>query len=271
MTTPSSIPLTARADRNGLAVIGSTAHEIRGIRFDDGEGGANPATPAAPAAPAPAAATPPATPAAPAPGAAPEATPPAAAPAPAGQPAPSPQNGGDEITAPVGGVPFDQLPPETQAEVRRLRQADRANREAMRNGMTAETREQLGRALGFIEEPPAGAEEVTARVSELTTSLNDAQRANMVLLAAPDAGARAASLLDSRSFTESIAGLDPTDRAGITAAITQWVTEHPEHRATPAIPPAPGASRPAGEGTPTRKTGLVGAIADAIGQPKPPA
>ena len=178
-------------------------------------------------------------------------------------PAPAPGDGPAD-TDPVGGVPFDQLPPATQTEVRRLRQADRAAREALKGGMTPEMREQIGRALGFIEETPPAAEDVTARVSQLTSSLADAQRANMVLLAAPDAGARAASLLDSRSFTESIAGLEPTDSAGITAAIKTWIDAHPEHRAAPALPPAPGPGRPGGDQRSSGKSGLEAAVAAAL-------
>ena len=39
--TASSIP-TALADRDGLAVIGRTIHDLRGIRFEEGTGGAAP-------------------------------------------------------------------------------------------------------------------------------------------------------------------------------------------------------------------------------------
>jgi len=67
---------TAVRDRDGLAVIGRTLHDLRGVRFVEGEDGGTPPTPPAPA------------PAPPAPAPAPPA-PPAPAPAP---PAPAPIN-----------------------------------------------------------------------------------------------------------------------------------------------------------------------------------
>jgi len=249
-------PLAARGP-DGLAIIGRTLHDLRGIRFDTGEGGNAPAAPAAPApspAPAPAPANPP-TPAPPA-NPAPAAAPPANPPAPPADP--------NDPEAPVGGVAFADLPAETQQEVRRLRQADRANRAALAAGMTEERRTELGKLLGFVDEQPDPAA-VTARVSELTSTNAELARANMVLLTALDAGARAASLLDSKSFTESIAGLEPTDKAGITAAIQTWLTAHPEHRATagPALPPTPGSPGHTGDKSAV-KPGLEGAIASAL-------
>jgi hypothetical protein len=123
--------------------------------------------------------------------------------------------------------------------------------------------------LGFVDSTPDPAA-VTARVSELTSQNADLARANMVLVTAQDVGARAASLLDSRSFTESIAGLEPTDSAGIKTAIQTWLTAHPEHRATgtPALPPTPGSPGHTGEKSAV-KPGLAGAIASALNTPKP--
>lgn len=244
---------------DGLAVIGRTLADLRGHRFVDAPGGNPPAPPAPPAEPAP---TPPPAPAPtpPAPAAPAQPTPPPAPPATGGDP---------EIEAPVGGVAFADLPAETQAEVRRLRQADRANRAALAAGMTEERRTELGKLLGFVDDTPDPAA-VTARVSELTSRNAELARANMVLVTAQDVGARAASLLDSRSFTESIASLEPTDSAGITAAIQTWLTAHPEHRATPApaLPPTPGSPGHAGEKSAV-KPGLAGAIASALTTPKP--
>jgi len=75
-------PIPTLRNRDGLAVIGRTMHDLRGIRFDEGEGGNTPPVPAAPSAAPPAAppAAPTAPPAPPAPPAAPESPP--AAPAP---------------------------------------------------------------------------------------------------------------------------------------------------------------------------------------------
>ncbi|TQL46679.1 hypothetical protein FB562_2203 [Homoserinimonas aerilata] len=69
----------ALRDRDGLAVIGRTLHDLRGIRFEEGEGGNQP--PAAPPA------APPAPPAAPTP---PPPAPPVAPPVPPAAPTPPP-------------------------------------------------------------------------------------------------------------------------------------------------------------------------------------
>lgn len=75
MATPVKYRHPVAINRDGMAQIGPTLFQLRGIRFAEGEGGDAPAAPAAPAPAAPA----PAAPAAPAPAPAPAA--PAAAPA----------------------------------------------------------------------------------------------------------------------------------------------------------------------------------------------
>ena len=253
--TASSIP-PALADRDGLAVIGRTIHDLRGIRFEEGTGGAAPAAPAEPAEPAePAAPAPAATPAAP--------TVPAA----------------DPLTVPVGDVPFDQLPPATQAEVRRLRQADLAWRQERTQlqgqVLTPEQRAAVAAAIGLQSgeqlTPEQLAQQTATRAAELESSLAAEKRANMVLLTAQDAGANANLLLDSRGFTESIAGLDPNDRAAIQTAITTWLQAHPEHKTQPGtqLPPSSGPTRQQGATTGAAKPGLEGAIAGVLAKQTP--
>lgn len=264
-TTPKLTPAAVACGPDGMALLGRTVHDLRGFRYSDagntGPAGAAAAAAAAPAAPAAPAATtetaPPATTAA-APAAPATTTPTTAAPAAPG----SVGDSTDGITAPVGDVKFEDLPAATQAEVRRLRQADQAAREQRRT---------LGLALGYEKETPSP-DQLTTQVGELTTRATAAEsraqaaeRANIVLLEAPDAGGNANLLLDSRGFTESIAGLDPTDRAAIQTAIKTWVAAHPEHAGQASIRgqlPGSSTGRQAGAtGTP-RKPGLEGAIAD---------
>lgn len=107
-------------DRDGMAVIGRTLHDLRGIRFEDGEGGNAPAAPpAAPAAPA----APPAAPAAP------------AAPAPAAPAAPAPVN--------HRGDPDDH--------VRELRQEAKERREALEKEQAAHKTAQQERDAAAAE------------------------------------------------------------------------------------------------------------------------
>lgn len=236
-----------------------------------------PAAPPAATPPAAPPATPPADPAHnPAPPAPPApATPPPAAP-PATPPA-TPPAATDPITAPVGNVPFDQLPPETQAEVRRLRQADQQARQQRTEweqaGITPERRKELGKLLGYEQDETPDPAALAASIAQTTTRAETAEaraseleRANMVLLTAPDAGARAASLLDSKGFTESIKALDATDQTGIRTAIDTWLQTHPEHRASPAIPPSSATPRPQGATQGQPKPGLEGAISKAYQQ-----
>ncbi len=274
-TKPAPAP-ACTADRDGFAVLGMTRHARMGIRYSNGEGGAAPAAaPAGQAADAAAAAAAaPAHPGAgtPAAGAAPAAaaaTPPAAAATPDA-------NGKipDAQQPPVGGVPFAELPAETQAEVRRLRADDAKWRQQLATGMTDETRQTLGKALGFIDDTPTpealakGLGEVTTRAEAAESRATAAERANMVLLTAPDANANASLLLDSKGFAAKIEGLDPTDSAGIKAAIEAWVKDNPAHALGPVRPGLPATSGPRQQGSPQTpaKPGLEGAVAAAMGQ-----
>lgn len=229
------------ADRDGLAIIGRTLHDLRGIRFEDGPGGGTPAP-----APAPAPAPQPAPTPTPAPAPAPAPTPtPAPAPAPTPAPTPAPQPtppaaDDPEIHGPVGDVPFDQLPAATQAEVRRLRLADRAARERAREQESAAT-----------------------RAAELESRATAAERANMVLLQAPDAGANPRTLLDSVAFQTYLGTQDVSDTAKAKTAIENWLKDHPEHRASTAAPSS-GGTRPQGGAPGQTKPGLEGAVASRI-------
>jgi hypothetical protein len=267
-------PPACRIDADGMALIGTPRLDMMGLRFHSGDP-VNPPSATTPPATTPPATTPPAT-------TSPATTPPATTPPSTTPPTTTPPAAEDPITAPVGDVKFADLPPETQAEVRRLRTLDQQNRakatEWEAAGISPAMREQLGKALGFVEENPT-VEGLTGKVGELTTRASEAEaglaaanRANMVLLQAPDAGARAASLLDSKGFTESIAGLDPTDATGIRTAIDTWLTSHPEHRASGVIagtiPPSGVTPRAGGAGS-QAKPGLEGAIAGALAQQQP--
>lgn len=185
-----------------------------------------PATPAAPATPAPAAA-----PAPPAP-----ATPPAA------------------TTAPAAAAP-DETP---EQKIERLEAAVKtANSEAAKARTTAkqnaadearkELAQQIGKALGLVEDETIDPAKLTEQVSTATAETKAARVELAVFHAAAAAGADATALLDSRTFMAKLASVDPADTAAVTTAITEAVTANPGFAAvtTPRLPapnPALGSS-----------------------------
>lgn len=251
--TPRRTPLglAQRDELTGLALLGRTLADLRGHRFTDAPGGGAPA-PAAPPAPA---------------------EPPA-------EPAPKADDKPADPTAPLGDVPFDQLPKATQDEVRRLRELDKTHRSEkaamqaqLEAGMTPAQRKELGKLLGYEKDDTPDvaaltetATTATTRAQALESSNADLTRANIVLLEAPDAGGNSRLLLDSKAFTDSIKGLDPADSGAIKTAIETWLTAHPEHKAAagPAIPPSSAPQRQQGAGGGVAKPGLEGAISKAM-------
>ena len=139
-------------------------------------------------------------------------------------------------------------------------------------GITPERRKELGRLLGYEQDETPDLATLSSQAAALTTRAETAeaglaaqQRANIVLLQAPDAGGNPRLLLDSTSFTESIKGLDPADPAAFKAAIETWLAAHPEHKATPTtpVPGSVGVTRQQGATGAAPKPGLEGAIAKA--------
>lgn len=252
---------------DGMALLGRTVHDLRGFRFAEAGGGGDGA-PAVPPGTTPSPAAEP-----------PKAEPPATEPPKGGEPPKAePPKDGDPITAPVGGVPFNELPAETQTEVRRLRTRDREatqqRTEWEQAGITPERRKELGKLLGYEKDETPDVAALTGSVAALTTRAETAEeravaaeRANMVLLEAPDAGGNAKLLLDSNGFTATIKALDAPDQAAIQNAIKTWVAAHPEHAARPTggLPAASGGRQQGASGLPA-KTGLEGAVAKQLGQ-----
>lgn len=103
---------------------------------------------------------------------------------------------------------------------------DNAAQEA-RNGLVQE----LGKALGLVEDGDntPDADKLTQQLTEQTNAAKQSQLELAVYKAAsnPDLGADAAALLDSRSFLETVAELDPTKTDDITSAIKEAVKDNP--------------------------------------------
>jgi hypothetical protein len=196
------------------------------LRYFEGENGGAPGgtPPAAPAAPA----APPAAPAPPAPAPAAPTPPPAASPA-AQPPAATPP------------INYRGDPDEYVRELRAENKTAREAREAAEKERDAATQEREA----------AAAERDTLK------------REKAVLLAAPRLGASADLLLDSGSFTQTLASIDLADQAAVDKAITDALERNSAFRTGPALPPSSGGGHQGGspnQPTPT----LEGAVKAAL-------
>lgn len=217
-------------DRDGLAVIGRTRHDLMGIRYE-GEPGGN--TPPAPVPAPPADPVPAPTPAPPAP---PAPAPPAPAPAP---PAPTPQ---PPAPTPAPPINFQGDPNEY---VRDLREENKTRREANQD---------LTTKVGTLTQTN---ETLTAQNASLA-------RANAVILAAGGLGANASAILDAKSLDTKLAAVDPSDPEAVKAFITEAITANPAFKTGPALPPTSGGGHQGGTPPATSLT-LDGAVKKALG------
>lgn len=156
--------------------------------------------------------------------------------------------------------PWDD-PAAAQAEIERLRKENAKDRTNAKAQAAEDARKELantiGKALGIVED---GAETDPAKLTEsLTTAQREAQQARVELAVfrnAATAGGDPAALLDSSSFLASLASVDPSDSAAVTAAIESAISTNPRLGAAPAEPrppapnPAQGSSSSGPSGTP---------------------
>jgi hypothetical protein len=97
-----------------------------------------------------------------------------------------------------------------------------------------EMAQQVGKALGLIKDDEAT--DPAKLTEQLTTVGNEARQAKVELAvyrAAAAVGGDPAALLDSRTFLTSLADVDPTDSAAVTAAITAACEANPALKAAP--------------------------------------
>jgi hypothetical protein len=129
-------------------------------------------------------------------------------------------------------------------EVTKARQEAASSRTTAKQTAAEEARKEMaqavGKALGLVTaDEPVDPAKLT---EQLTVAQQQAKQTKVELAvyqAASTAGADAAKLLDSRSFAATLADLDPTDAAGIQAAITEAVTANPAFAAIPGATPPP--------------------------------
>jgi hypothetical protein len=97
-----------------------------------------------------------------------------------------------------------------------------------------ELAQQIGKALGLVEDETPDPAKLTEQVSTATADAKQAKLELAVFHAAATAGADATALLDSRAFMTRLAAIEPADTAGITTAITEAVKANAALAVTPA-------------------------------------
>lgn len=199
--------------------------------------------------------------------------PPANPPAPQAPPNPAPQ------ADPWANFQWDgkveSLPEPVAKVIREARAEAGKERTTAKENAAKEAREALLKELGLVkaDETPDPAK-LAAEIGDKDTrigSLEGTVRSLTVELAAykaaPKHEANAAALLDSRSFMESVAGLDPTAAdfpTKLDDAIKAAVEANNQLRMVPGVPRRGGGDFPGGPGTTGRPTSLGQAVAAAL-------
>lgn len=134
-----------------------------------------------------------------------------------------------------GQQSLDNASPEQMRQIiTNLRAENARDRTTARDNAAQQARDEvvqsIGQALGLVDgDNTPDAEQLTSQLTEQTNTAKQAQLELAVYKAAadPDLGADAAALLDSRSFLEKVAELDPTKTDDITSAIKEAVKDNP--------------------------------------------
>lgn len=169
-------------------------------------------------------------------------------------PAPVPTAPTDPPKAPEPNANPWADPAAAEAEIKRLRTENGKDRTTAKAQAAEEARKELAASIGKLLNPEAvEPTDPAALVAQVTTSQADAKQARVELAVfrnAATAGGDPAALLDSSSFLASLAAVDPTDSAAVTAAIEAAITANPRLGAAPAEPrtPAPNPAQGAGAG-----------------------
>lgn len=151
-------------------------------------------------------------------------------------------------------------PATAQAEIERLRKENAKDRTVAKAQAADDARKELantiGKALGLVEDETIDPAKLT---ESLTASQAEAKQARVELAVfrnAATAGGDPAALLDSSSFLASLAAVDPSDSAAVSAAIATAIAANPRLGAAPADPKAP-APNPAQGASATGSTAVT--------------
>lgn len=249
ITTPHVHPV--KLDAFGLAQIGSTKHELMGIRYHG-----DPANP--PSANQPA-------------GTPPAATPPANPNAPASPLTQTTAGTGD--TPPAGSTPPaapQYTPEQTQQKIADLNAEAKASREAKEKAEKAQTDAEAKTAavlaaLGLNADGTAVGktpEQLQAELAVRNDAVADTARENLVLrvAGATDIQGNADLMLDSITFKAGLKAIKPDDRPAVQKYVTDWVTAHPEHKLAAPAAASSGGTTHAGTQPATQRKSLTAAL-----------
>lgn len=140
-----------------------------------------------------------------------------------------------KATEPTGDPWTD--PVAAKAEIERLRRENGAARTNAKAQAAEDAKKELaqtiGKALGLVEDEPIDPAKLT---ESLTAAQQQARQAQVALAVYQNAGAVGdpVALLDSTTFLTSVADIDPSDTAAISAAIEAAVAANPRLGAAPA-------------------------------------
>jgi len=221
-------PAFARADRDGLARIGRTLHDLRGIRFADGDGGngGDGADEQLTDAQAQAILAQAIASGAPKDGTGSDGT-------------------GSDDAAPWTKENFD--PDRAWKRIQNMQAdltAEKGKREQAIKDAVGQAQKDIvasiAKALGGGEQPETDPAKLNASITDLTSKVTEKDTAlaaanlRVAVLSNPAIrNANAKLLLANKAFTDSIASAEPTDEAAITAAINQALQANAALKATP--------------------------------------
>lgn len=115
----------------------------------------------------------------------------------------------------------------------------KAREQEKRAKENADAAKRLAELEGTSKEKAAEVDERDAQISQKDTELSTLRAENIVLRIAAQAGAADPDdLLDSRKFTESLAGIDATDRDAVKAHVEKFVEDNPRYAAPTGRVPA---------------------------------
>lgn len=132
--------------------------------------------------------------------------------------------------APTVAESVDQLPEWAQKELGKVRQEAaqyRTKAQTAADNAQKELTDKLAVALGLKPDAATDPAALTASLTQAQQAAQQSARELAIFKAAAATGADPSRLLDSNSFMSSVAGLDPTDGAAVTAAITAAIAANP--------------------------------------------
>lgn len=115
----------------------------------------------------------------------------------------------------------------------------KAREQEKRAKENADAAKRLAELEGASKEQASKVDERDAQIGQKDTELATLRAENVVLRIATQAGAADPDdLLDSRKFTESLAGIDASDRDAVKAHVEKFVEDNPRYAAQPGRVPA---------------------------------